>query len=289
MVQVVDLREQDQPGLLTSQIVDLVRGPGPIACILNRKGRARMLACVSCASLASCAQCAAAVSQPTDDAILQCGSCGSERPVVCTECGATSMKLIRPGIGRIAEELRALAKRDVLELTADTPVRDFGENLLIGTEALLHRLDSATAVIFLDFDQELAVPRSRAAEDAFALIALAARRVGSRANGGRVVVQTRRPDDIVLAAAIHGDPDRVARAQREIRTVFSQPPYSAWALVSGAGAAEFVSGLPDSVRALRQDDRWRVSAPDHGTLLDALAATPRPAERLRLDVDPLDL
>lgn len=286
---VVDLRTREHPGLLTDDIVDLVRGPGPIACVLNRKGRARMLACATCASLASCDACAAAVHQPDDVSGLVCGRCGTQRPVVCTECGGTKMKLVRPGIGRIAEELRALAKRDVLEITAETPERDLqGDQLLIGTEAVLHRLESARAVIFLDFDQELAVPRVRAAEDAFALLGLAARLVGPRADGGRVVVQTRRPDDVVLDAALHGDPDRVARAQRDIRTVFQQPPYGAWALVSGAGAAEFVDALPNTVRVLRNEDRWRVAAADHATLLDALGATPRPAERVRVVVDPLD-
>ncbi len=286
---VVDLRKKDVPGLLTDDIVDLVRGAGPIACVLNRKGRARMLACATCASLASCAVCAAAVGQPDVAHRLVCSRCGTERPVVCTECGGTRMKMVRPGIGRIAEELRALAKRDVLEITADTPERDLrGDRLLIGTEALLHRLDAATAVIFLDFDQELAVPRYRAAEDAFALLTLASRLVGPRAAGGRVVVQTRRPNDIVIEAALHGDPDRLARAQREIRMVFSQPPYGAWALVSGAGADEFVDSLPDTVRRLRNEDRWRLSAGDHDTLLDALAATPRPADRVRVEVDPLD-
>jgi primosomal protein N' (replication factor Y) len=35
------------------------------------------------------------------------------------------------------------------------------------------------------------------------------------------------------------------------------------------------------------DGRWLVRAPDHQTLCDALAATPRPPGRLRLAVDPL--
>jgi hypothetical protein len=34
--------------------------------------------------------------------------------------------------------------------------------------------------------------------------------------------------------------------------------------------------------------RWLVRAPDHRTLCDALAATPRPAKgRVRIEVDPL--
>jgi hypothetical protein len=33
--------------------------------------------------------------------------------------------------------------------------------------------------------------------------------------------------------------------------------------------------------------RWLIRAPDHRALCDALAAVPRPAGRLRIEVDPL--
>jgi hypothetical protein len=37
------------------------------------------------------------------------------------------------------------------------------------------------------------------------------------------------------------------------------------------------------------DGVWRVRAADHATLSDAFAAVPRPAGRLRIEVDPLRL
>lgn len=36
-----------------------------------------------------------------------------------------------------------------------------------------------------------------------------------------------------------------------------------------------------------RDGTWLLRAPDHATLLSALEQAPRPAGRLRLDVDPL--
>jgi hypothetical protein len=38
-----------------------------------------------------------------------------------------------------------------------------------------------------------------------------------------------------------------------------------------------------------ESDRWLVRAPDHRTMADALAAVPRPPERLRVEVDPTDV
>ncbi len=292
LVDVVDLRVQDTPGLLTERIVDVIRGEGPVACILNRKGRARMLACATCSSLAACTECGGALRED-DDGRLVCARDNTVRPMVCNECNGTHMKQLRLGISRMAEDLAALAKRPVVEVSAETPPRELsGNQLFIGTEALLHRMEAARAVIFLDFDQELAVPRYRAAEDAFGLLALAARRVGPKASGGRVVIQTHRPDDVVVQAAVNGDPGRVATAQRDIRKVFRQPPYGAWALVSGAGAEAYISNLGPHGTGLqinRLGDRWRVAAADHETLLGAINATDRPAERVRIEIDPLDL
>jgi hypothetical protein len=64
------------------------------------------------------------------------------------------------------------------------------------------------------------------------------------------------------------------------------------AAVSGAAAAAYVDALgsPLGVEVLGPSDgTWLLRAPDHPTLCDALAATPRPTGRLRLEVDPLRL
>lgn len=295
-VDLIDLRDQDKPGLLTDRIVDVVRGPGPVACVLNRKGRARMLACARCGSLAACEECGGALRED-DDGRLLCARDGTSRPMVCAECKGTHLKQLRLGISRLAEDLTALAKRDVTEVTAETPQTHLrGDQLFVGTEALLHRLERARAIIFLDFDQELAVPRVRAAEDAFALLALAARRLGPKAGGGRLLIQTRRPEDVVVQAAMAGDPGRVAKAQRDVRQVFHQPPYGAWALLSGAGAEEYVESVRRTitnqgspVQVNRLDDRFRMAARDHDALLDLIHSVERPADRLRIEIDPLDI
>jgi len=62
------------------------------------------------------------------------------------------------------------------------------------------------------------------------------------------------------------------------------------AAVSGQAAAAFVAGLSgrEGVEVLGPaNDRWLLRAADHRTLCDALATTPRPPGRLRIEVDPL--
>ncbi len=288
-VAVVDLRTTERPGLLTEHVVEPVRSATTAVCVLNRKGRARMLVCRRCDTLATCERCSGSVIE-TDEGTLRCTRDDTIRPMVCLECSNTSFKLLRPGITSLERDLRVLAGREVIEVSADTTERLPTTGLFLGTEAVLHRVEAADVVVFLDFDQELSRPRARAGEEAFAMLGRAARIVGPRAGAGRVIVQTRRPNDIILEAATQGDPRRVAEQQRSVRSVFGQPPYGAWAIISGAGGSAMVSALDThaDLQVAKRDDRWRVAAADHNRLLNAIAAVPRPDERVRIVVDPLD-
>ena len=286
-VDVVDRRGDDpRSGLFGEKLAEALRRADRAVCVLNRKGRARLLACAACGELARCERCEAAV--VLDDETLACGRCGEVRPPVCASCGGTRLKALRLGVSRAREELAALTGREVGEVTAETDeVPDVP--ILVGTEAVLHRSGRADLVAFLDFDQELLATRYRAGEQALALLARAGRIVGGRRAGGRVLVQTRVPEHEVLAAAVHGDPDRLAVPERERRAALGFPPFRALAHVSGPAAPDLVERLDGSPLELlgAGDGTWLLRAPDHATLADALAAAGRPPGRLRIEVDPL--
>ncbi len=203
---------------------------------------------------------------------------------MCGACGSQRLKVLRPGVSRVGEELEALVGAGVGEITSQTTgIPD--TKVVVGTEAALHRLSEVDAVAFLDFDQEVLVPRFRAAEQALTLLARAARVV--RGRRGTILVQTRVPDHEVLNAAVHADPGRFAAAELSRREELRLPPYTALAEVSGPDAAALVASLPPSVEPLGPDgDRWLVRAPDHAALCDALASTSRPPGRVRVVVDP---
>ncbi len=294
VLDIVDRRpEPPGSGLYSSRLVALARQAEPgarLVCVLNRKGRARLLACAACRELIRCEPCGAAVDGVEDG--LSCRRCGSTRPRICLACGGTRLATLRVGVTRAREELELLANRPVAEVSADTaagpPPADVP--ILVGTEAVLHRVADARAVAFLDFDQELLAPRYRSAEAALAMLARAARLVGGRAGGGRIMVQTRMPGHEVIDAALHADPSRLAVVEAARRAALRFPPETAVAALSGQGAPAFVAALPPAsgLEVLGPSDgRWLLRAPDHRTLCDTLAATPRPARRLRIEVDPL--
>lgn len=285
-VVVVDRRGDDpRTGLYSEPLVAVLRSDARVVCVLNRKGRAPLSACNACGELACCDTCGAAVER-TDDG-LRCRRCGAVRPVLCASCGGMRLKTLRAGVSRVREELEALATTPVGEVTGESDEVP-STRVVVGTEAVLHRVPTADVVAFLDFDQELLASRYRAGEQALALLARAARLVGGRGSGGRLLVQTRLPEHEVLAAALHADPGRVNEADRPRRRQLRLPPYAALAAVSGEAADEFAGRVPSTVERLGPvEGRWLLRAPDHRVLCDALATVARPAGRLRVEVDPL--
>ena len=291
-VDVLDRRLDDpvRGGLFAEGLRDrLTRARGRVAIVLNRKGRGRLLACKACGELARTTD--GRLPMRLVDDVLVAADGSERRPVVCAHCGSTVLRNLRIGVTRAREDLASLTGEPVGELTAESD-RVGAERIVVGTEAVLWRLQSVAAVVFLDFDQELLAPRQRASEQALALLARGARLVGGRRGEGRLVVQTRQPDHPVVRAAVLADPSIVADIERRRRREMDLPPHSAQAVVSGPGAEAFIETLresADTAVSIRGslDGRFLLRAPSHGPLLDLLARTPRPAARLRVEVDPL--
>jgi primosomal protein N' (replication factor Y) len=265
--------------------------------VVNRKGRARLLACRACGSLAGCAVCGAAVGQPDDQ--LECRRCGATRPPVCVQCGSTRFRAVRPGVRAVRDDVAALVPR-VVVADVDATTDEVGPApVLVGTEAVLHRVARGSRppvrlVAFLAFDEELLAPRYRAHEQALWLLVRAARLLGARTDGGRLLVQTRMPDHPVLAVARTGDPSAFLAAETELRRALGYPPFGGVAELSGAATA--VEAAVAAVRAAGLTviggggDPALVRAPSAARLAEGLAAADlgpaRALGRLRVAVDP---
>jgi primosomal protein N' (replication factor Y) len=320
ITEVID-RRREPPGLglFSERAVSALRAaamaPPPhgvrAVCVLNRKGRARLLACGACGELARCERCEAAVSEvdavtaggaeaPLAVRLLGCSICGASRPRVCARCGSTKLKVLRAGVTRLREDLAALLPGVPVAMVDAATGEMPREPVLIGTEAVLHRVEphpggTTAVVVFLDFDAELLAPRFRAGEQALWLIVRAARLVGPKTAGGRVLVQTRLPRHEVIDAAVRADPALLAEAEGPRRKLLELPPYSALARLTGdAPALAAAAGSLRSAGGIGVSEGTGgavlVRAPSSDRLADALTAAlsaGRPAGRLRAEVDPL--
>lgn len=292
IVDVID-RSDEEPwkrSLVTSELVRHLRDLDRIVvCVSNTPGRSALLACRACRALARCERCEAAV-VASDADVLLCRRCGTERPAVCAACGASRFANLRPGVSRLAEELAAAAGRPAELVTGSTSETPGSAGVYVGTEAVLHRVERADTVAFLDFDRELLAPRYRAAEQAMGLLVRAARMVGRRERGARILVQTFLPEHPVLLAAVRSDPGRLVAVERESRAALRLPPFGAYAELGGKGVDEFVASLPSSDEVVVVPDGeggWVARASDWMTLGSVLSAGTRPPKsRLRIAVDP---
>jgi primosomal protein N' (replication factor Y) len=289
-------RRDDDPTLgewCGEALTRLLHSRQRVVCVLNRKGRARLAYCHACGELAR-SEATGRPLAPDGERLVDPtpapGELAENRPAVCDHCGSTRFRRVKLGVTGVAEALSLIARRPVVEVTADQNDPSPTGDLFVGTEAVLHRIAEADVVAFLDFDQELLAPRYRAGEEAMALLIRAARLAGPRDGGGRVLVQTRMPEHEVLEAVLHADPRRAAIPELARRRALQQPPASYWAVVSGASAPTFIErlGSPVGLEVLGPTDgKWRVSSNDRDVLLDALAVVDRPGGRLRVEVDPL--
>lgn len=304
-IELIDAREEDPraggyPTEMASAIRDAARRePGrPVLAVVNRKGRARLLACSRCRGLLRCGQCGSALAQierpPAGQLpVLSCPRCSTSGPASCTTCGPTRPRIVKPGVSRVRDDLEALTGLEVAEVGSSAS--EHGGNLpdapvLVGTEAVLHRATSASIVVFPDFDHEILAPRYLAGEQALALLALASRLVGGRRRDGRVVVRTRLPEHEVLDAALHADPGRLEVVERARRAMLSLPPTTALALVSGEGADQLATRLRSSDSAVdvgtTGSGRYLIRAAGPVELADALASVGPPPPGTRVEVAP---
>jgi primosomal protein N' (replication factor Y) len=283
---VVDRRDEPPgAGLLSDTLASSLRTAGGLAvCVLNRRGRFRVLVCDQCR------------------AVLRWDR-ADDRPVVCPECGATRLRVVRAGVTRIREELAALVAGarvvDVDTTSKEVPDAD----IVVGTEAVLHRAEirrrRPTLVAFLDLDQELLAPRYRAAAQAHWLVTRGAQLLAGRPRTETMLLlQTRLPDHVVVEAVANGRPDLVAAAELDDRRMLGYPPYGALAELTGDDDA--LVAVAEALRALDvqavavtvfgpSDGRVLVHSGEWGQLADALElALPagRSLGRVRAAVDP---
>jgi primosomal protein N' (replication factor Y) len=306
-VEVVDQRDEEPGhGLLSAALADALRATverdARAVCVLNRRGRARLLACRTCGELARCEVCGATVEQidrADGGAGLRCAQCATERPPVCLHCHGATFRAVRPGITRVRDDLAALLPRTEVA-SVDTATDDVPDvPVLVGTEAVLHRAPGPVGLVaYLELDQELLAPRARAAEQALWLLVRGARLLDAAPSkdAGRLLLQTRVPEHEVVQAARHGDPMRVVAAETPRRAALGFPPFGGLAEVRGApeavaAACTAVAAAGVTVLGPGADGTSAlVRATSVGELCDALARpgveAARAKGRLRIDVDP---
>jgi primosomal protein N' (replication factor Y) (superfamily II helicase) len=259
-----------------------------VAVVLQRLGGVRLFACKHCGALAVCERHGLALRESGE--AYGCASGCVDLAKLCVTCGSSKLTALREGVGGLAKRVAALLGAPVAEVTAATTELPADARIVVGTEAVLTRVRHAAVVCFAELDDYLSAPRAHASLEALRAIGLAGRLVGARgaASPGVVVVQTRLASHPVVLAAVHGSAAGVVADEVASAAALGLPPHVALCALSGEGAADYAVALRAAGLEVNDEvERHVAIATDHERLCDVLRATPRPAARVRVEVDPL--
>ena len=341
-VQLIDLRNEKfaNVGLsppLRHAMTEALDQRGQVILLLNRRGFHTYAVCISreCGKVLMCESCDIAMTYHKQRRILICHTCDAERGH-CPNCPACGSKLYYGGIG--TEQL----EREVFQEFPDQVIRRMdsdtmrrpgsheavlsafkaGEvDILLGTQMIAKGLDfpNVTLVGVIDADTALHMPDFRAAERTFQLVAQVAGRTGRGDRVGKVLVQTRSPENPAIACAVHHDYKGFVESELIEREGRGLPPFGRLVRVVARGGVEatvkhYMDELAAALRAVAPSSvkilgpapapvlkirdlfrhHLRLTAPSPKPLHDLLKRGPRevaipPGVELAIDVDPVSM
>ena len=274
VVEMVDLRASRKASggalspILRQELAD-VAARGEKAIVLhNRRGWAPQASCLDCGTALECPECPG-LRLTWHRRVLVCHHCGHTQapPKTCPTCGSEALEPQGWAIQRVEDEIRrALPGVPVVRLDRDTASRRGGQEkalaefnsrggILLGTQMVAkgHDIPEVTLVGATDADIGAGMPDFRAGERTFQLLCQVSGRAGRAGLPGRVLLQTRRPDDSILVDVSAHDFHAFAGREIDQRRILSLPPFSRLVLVEASGTEESaVSGWIEALaKALR--------------------------------------
>lgn len=335
-IQIVDLRQELRAGnrsifsrALEKAITEtLARGEQAIL-FLNRRGSATFVICRDCGYVATCPRCDLPLTYHQGSMMLVCHHCGRREPhqTECPQCQSKRIRYFGLGTEEVVQRVQqrwpeARITRWDRDTTAgrnthETLLASFinqEADILVGTQMIAKGLDLplVTLVGVISADVSLGLPDYRTGERAFQVLAQVAGRAGRGLLGGRVIIQTYKPEHYAIQAAAEHDFAAFYIDEIRFRTQHSLPPFrrmarllyidpveergqrEAEALAKGLrlhirekalAASEILGPVPPFFNRVDGRFRWQiiVRSPDPNRLL---ADFPIPAKWM-VDIDPV--
>jgi primosomal protein N' (replication factor Y) len=298
LVEVIDLRQEladGWRGMMSRALLERLTaldwaGGQQALLIINRRGLASALLCRDCGAAQSCPSCERPLVLHSAGSLLRCHGCGiaAEPLTRCPSCGGARIRALGGGTERLEAEVRATLPDVIVDrLDADAAsaigssdrildaFRSGRTQILVGTALAAKALDlPALALVgIVSADTGLLLPDERAAERAVALVVQAVGRLGRGAHAGVAVIQSYRPEDPAITAAVEiargGSVDAWRTREIGLRKAAGGAPFLRTVKVSAAaataaGARRSIEGLATTLRAAAVaagDDRARILGP----------------------------
>lgn len=228
---------------LREAMAETIRDKKQTILFQNRRGFAPVVVCQQCGWVPKCDNCDVSMVYHKNAALLRCHYCGFTRqlPSVCPACGSNAIGTFGYGTERIAEESKEqFPDAGIRRLDLDTTrnkdayqeiIEGFASHdtdILVGTQMVSKGLDfeGVETVGVINADTLLNFPDFRSNERAFNMLEQVAGRAGRRERKGRVIIQTSRADDPVLAKVREHDYTGFYEMEIVEREKYGYPPFT---------------------------------------------------------------
>lgn len=228
--------------LLLKNIEEALAKKQQVILFQNRRGYSLRLECDSCHYVPECKNCDVSLIYHKFQNQLRCHYCGySIRiPEKCPDCNSTALLMKGFGTEKVEDELQIIfpdAKIQRMDLDSTRTknayrriISEFEErkiDILIGTQMVTKGLDfdNVGIVGILNADTMLTFPDFRAYERSFQLMAQVSGRAGRKGERGKVIIQTYKPQHVVISYVINNDYQNLFNSQLIERKKFKYPPF----------------------------------------------------------------
>ena len=282
-VSIVDMREEFAAGHremisreLHAAMDENVKLGRKVVLFINRRGSASFVQCIYCGTLRKCPNCNTTLalhrsSRSGRGTQLLCHYCsyGSRADRRCKACGWAGIGRHAAGTEGAEEAVKnKFPTTTVIRWDSDTArnskehtriLEQFqvdGPQILIGTQMVAKGLDipSVGLVGVLSADTGLAIPSYRSPERTFQLIAQVVGRAGRSDTPGTAIVQTFKPENLVIAQAAAQDYAGFYETEIAVRRNEGLPPFVRHAKLSYASFSEEDARLGAASVATRLQD-----------------------------------
>ncbi|HEX78658.1 MAG TPA: primosomal protein N' [Dehalococcoidia bacterium] len=249
-VTLIDLKEELKAGnssifsrCLKQSVNHAINNGEQVILFLNRRGAASFIQCRRCGFVLKCRRCQVSLSYHPAENILICHQCNyrTRVPEFCPDCSSKRMKFLGIGTQKLEQEAAiAFPGARLLRWDSDATrgkhshreimdrFRNHDADILIGTQMVAKglALPLVTLVGVVSADTSLNLPDFRAGERTFQLLCQVAGRAGRGALGGRVIIQSYRPEHYAIQAAVGHDYTSFYRQEIAYRRQLNNPPFS---------------------------------------------------------------
>ena len=229
--------------MLLEQVKEALEQDEQVILFQNRRGFTPLWTCEVCAWVPKCKSCDVSLTYHKHSNSLKCHYCGYTSPPIgtCHSCGSNRLRMLGFGTEKVEDDLALLFPNHTIgRMDLDSTrsknayqqiISDFEQgriDILIGTQMVSTGLDfdKVSLVGILDADMMLRRPDFRAFERSFQLMTQVAGRAGRRKKRGKVIIQTREPENWVIQKVIeHNYTDFYENEILERKNFFYPPFY----------------------------------------------------------------